>query len=108
MKENRNETFRRTIEWWRQLSSYMKDMSYLVAFENYVEYHGFDNIPIEKREFKIEIDNNETHYSGFENYRKWAITNWVRTPGYNNLMAEIAKVIRVTNPKRIVIYKPNG
>jgi hypothetical protein len=108
MKDDREETFRRTIEWWRQLSSYFKDMSYLVAFENYVEYHGFDNVEIEKRDFKVELDNNETHYSGFKNYRRWAITNWVRTPGYNNLMAEIAKVVRVTNPKRIFIYKPNG
>jgi len=108
MLEDREETYRRTIEWWRQLSSYFKDMSYLLAFENYVEYHGFDNVEIEKRDFKVEVDNNETHYSGFKNYRRWAITNWVRTPGYNNLMAEIARVVRLTNPKRIFIYKPNG
>jgi len=108
MKDDRNETFRRTIEWWRQLSSYFKDMSYLVAFENYVEYHGFDNVDIEKKDFKVLLDNNETHYSGFKNYKNREITNWVRTPGYNNLMAEIAKVVRVTNPKRIFIYKPNG
>jgi len=108
MKDDRSETFRRTIEWWRQLSSYFKDMSYLVAFENYVEYHGFDDIAIEKKDFKVELDNGETHYSGFKNYKNREITNWVRTPGYNNLMAEIAKVVRVTNPKRIFIYKPNG
>jgi len=108
MKDDRNETFRRTIEWWRQLAAYFKNESYLVSFENYVEYHGFDDIPIEKSDFKIELDNNETHYSGFKNYRNWAITNWVRTPGYNNLMAEIARVVRITNPKRIFIYKPNG
>lgn len=108
MKDDRNETFRRTIEWWRQLAAYFKNESYLIAFENYVEYHGFDDIEIEKRDFKIEVDNNETHYSGFKNYRRWAITNWMRSPGYNNLMAEIARVVRLTNPKRIFIYKPNG
>jgi len=108
MSGDRNGTFFRTIEWWRQLASYFKDMSYLVAFENYVEYHGFDDVAIEKSDFKIELDNNETHYSGYENYRNWKITNWVRTPGYNNLMAEIARVVRITNPKRIFIYKPNG
>jgi hypothetical protein len=108
MLNDRNETFRRTIEWWRQLASYFKNESYLLAFENYVEYHGFDDIAIEKKDFKVKLDNNETHYQGFKDYRKWAITNWIRTPGYNNLMAEIARVIRITNPKRIVIYKPNG
>jgi len=108
MKDDRNGTFLRTIEWWRQLASYFKDMSYLVAFENYVEYHGFDDVDIEKRDFKVEVDNNETHYAGYKNYRNWEITNWVRTPGYNNLMAEIARVVRITNPKRIFIYKPNG
>jgi len=108
MKDDRSETFRRTIEWWRQLAAYFKNESYLIAFENYVEYHGFDDIEIEKRDFKIKVENNETHYSGFKNYRNWEITNWVRTPGYNNLMAEIAKVVRITNPKRIFIYKPNG
>jgi len=108
MKDDRNETFRRTIEWWRQLAAYFKNESYLVAFENYVEYHGFDDVVIEKKDFKVELDNNETCYQGFENYRGWAITNWVRTPGYNNLMAEISRVVRITNPKRIFIYKPNG
>jgi len=108
MKDDREETFRRIISWWRQLASYFKNESYLIAFENFVEYHGFDDVAIEKRDFKIELDNNETHYEGFKNFRKWAITNWVRTPGYNNLLAEIAKVVRLTNPKRIMIYKPNG
>jgi len=108
MKDDRDGTFKRVISWWRQLAAYLKDESYLVAFENFVEYHGFDDIPIEKRDFKIKLDNNETHYEGFKNYRDWEITNWVRTPGYNNLVAEIAKVIRITNPKRIVNYKPNG
>jgi len=108
LKDDRNGTFLRTIEWWRQLAAYFKDMSYLVAFENYVEYHGFDDVEIEKTDFKIELENNETHYSGYKNYRDWEITNWVRTPGYNNLMAEIARVVRITNPKRIFIYKPNG
>ena len=108
MLNDRNGTFQKTISWWRQLADYFKDMSYLVAFENYVEYHGFDDVPIEKKDFKVFVDNNETHYSGFSNYRKWAITNWVRTPGYNNLLAEISKVVRVSNPKRIMIYKPNG
>ncbi len=108
MSGDREETFRRIIEWWRQLSSALKNMSYLVAFENFVEYHGFDDIELEKRSFQIELDNGETHYEGFKNYRKQAITNWVRSPGYNNLMAEISKVVRLTNPKRIFIYKPNG
>jgi len=108
MLNDRNGTFRRTIEWWRQFAEFFKDESYLVAFENYVEYHGFDEVPLEKIDFKVELDNNETHYQGYANYRNWEITNWVRTPGYNNLMAEIAKVVRITNPKRIFIYKPNG
>jgi len=108
MANDRNGTFKRTISWWRQLAAYFKNESYLIAFENYVEYHGFDDIPLEKRDFKVELDNNETHYAGFKNYRGWAITNWVRSPGYNNLMAEIARVVRITNPKRIFIYKPNG
>jgi len=108
MLNDRNGTFQRTISWWRQFAAYFKDMSYLVAFENYVEYHGFDDVAIEKKDFKVYVDNNETHYKGFKNYRNWAITNWVRTPGYNNLLAEIAKVVRITNPKRIMIYKPNG
>jgi len=108
MKDDREETFRRTIEWWRQLSSYFKDESYLIAFENYVEYHGFDDVLIEKKDFKVKLNNDEVHYKGFKNYKKLEITNWVRNPGYNNLMAEIAKVVRLTNPKRIFIYKPNG
>jgi hypothetical protein len=108
MKDDRNATFKRIISWWRQLAAYFKNESYLIAFENFVEYHGFDDVPIEKRDFKVELDNNETHYLGFKNYRGWAITNWVRSPGYNNLMAEIARVVRITNPKRIFIYKPNG
>jgi len=108
MKNDRIGTFKRTIEWWRQLAEFFKNESYLIAFENYVEYHGFDNVKIEKKDFKVKLDNNETHYQGFKNYKGWEITNWVRTPGYNNLMAEIAKVVRVTNPKRIMIYKPLG
>jgi|GEM_PF-6623463 hypothetical protein len=108
MVNDREEVFRRIIDWWRQISSSLKDMSYLVAFENFVEYHGFDDVLIEKKDFKVELDNNETHYEGFKNYRKKAITNWVRTPGYNNLMAEISRVVRITNPKRVFLYKPHG
>ena len=108
MKDDREGTFYRVISWWRQLASYLKDESYLVAFENFVEYHGFDDVDIEKKDFKVYVDNNETHYQGVKNYKNLEITNWVRTPGYNNLLAEIAKVIRITNPKRIVLYKPHG
>ena len=108
IKDDREATFKRVISWWRQLAAHLKDESYLVAFENFVEYHGFDDIPLEKREFKIKLNNQETHYEGFKNYKDLEITNWVRSPGYNNLLAEIARVIRITNPKRVVIYKPNG
>jgi len=108
MLNHREETFGHLISWWRQVASALKDTSHMVAFENFVEYHGFDDVTIEKKDFAIELDNNETHYSGFFNYKGDAITNWVRSPGYSNLIAEISKVIRLTNPDRIVVYKANG
>ncbi len=55
MKDDREETFRRTINWWRQIAEKFKSVSYLVAFENYIEYHGFDDVPIEKRDFESYI-----------------------------------------------------
>ena len=63
---------------------------------------------MKKEILKFKLNNNETHYKGFKNYRNWEITNWVRIPEYNNLVAEIAKIIRITNQKRIVNYKPNA
>ncbi len=108
MLNHRQEVFGRIISWWREIAAYMKNSSHMIAFENFVEYHGFDDIEIEKRDFEVELDNNETHYSGFENYKGDAITNWVRSPGYSNLIAEISKVIRITNPDRIVAYKANA
>ncbi len=38
MKDDREETFRRTINWWRQIAEKFKSVSYLVAVENYIEY----------------------------------------------------------------------
>jgi len=108
MPNHRKEVFGRLISWWREIAAYMKNSSHQIAFENFVEYHGFDDIPLEKRDFKIELDNHETHYEGFKNDNGDAITNWVRSPGYSNLIAEISKVIRITNPDRIVVYKANG
>jgi len=99
-------SFNHVIDWWRQIAEYFKDMSYLLAFENFIEYHGFDKVPIEKF-FRVKVDNNETRYPK-ANYKRKNIDNYVREPAYNNLNAEIAKVFRVTNPKRIFIYKPRG
>jgi len=99
-------SFNHIIDWWRQIAEYFKDTSYLLAFENFIEYHGFDRVPIE-RHFRVKVDNNESRYPK-ANYRRKNIDNYVREPAYNNLNAEIAKVFRVTNPKRIFIYKPRG
>ncbi|NPA81203.1 MAG: DNRLRE domain-containing protein [Epsilonproteobacteria bacterium] len=95
-------SFNHIIDWWRQIAEYFKDMSYLVAFENFIEYHGFDDVPIEKR-FSEFVNNGEVRYPNFGE-----IDNYVKEPAYNNLNAEISKVVRVTNPKRVFIYKPRG
>jgi hypothetical protein len=107
MRNNSQKTIKTLIEWWRQIAESLKDMSHLVAFENFVEYHGFDDVP-EELKFGVYLDNHEVFAPNFRNYRNRGIDNWVRSPIFNNLMAERAKVIRVTNPTRVLIYKPNG
>ena len=107
MKDNREETFHYIIEWWRILAEYLKDMSHLVAFENFVEYHGFQDVDIEST-FSQYVENNESRYPNYINYKGRSFDNYVREMGYNNLMAEISKVVRVTNPTRIFIFKPEG
>jgi len=100
------DSFNHVIDWWRQIAEYFKDTSYLLAFENFIEYHGFDRVDIE-RKFRERVDNNESRYPEFNHHRR-DVDNYVREPAYNNLNAEIAKVFRVTNPKRVFIYKPRG
>ncbi len=107
MPNHREETFYYIIEWWRQIAEYLKDMSHLVAFENFVEYHGFQDIEIESK-FSQYVENNESRYPDYVNYRGRSFDNYVREMGYNNLMAEISKVVRVTNPDRIFLFKPDG
>jgi hypothetical protein len=77
------------------------------VFENFVEFHGFDDQAIES-EFDAKVDNNESRYPNFNNIRGDKIDNHVRSPGYNNLMAELSRVIRQTNPTRLLLYKPLG
>ena len=100
-------SFNHIIDWWRQLAEYFKDTSYLLAFENFIEYHGFDDVPLENT-FSAKIDANESRYPEFNSDARRAIDNYVKEIGYNNLNAEMSKVVRVTNPKRVFIFKPRG
>jgi len=107
MPNNREATFHYIIEWWRLMAEYLKEMSHLVAFENFVEYHGFQDVAIEST-FSQYVENNESRYPNYVNYKGRSFDNYVRKMGYNNLMAEISKVVRVTNPTRVFLFKPDG
>ena len=107
VNENREEAFRLIVEWWRQIAETLKDVSYTVAFENFVEFHGFDDQAVES-EVDVKVDNGEDRYPNYTDSKGRKIDNYVRNIGYNNLMSELSRVIRVTNPKRIMIYKPLG
>ena len=107
VNEDREKAFRLVVEWWRQIAETLKDVSYTVAFENFVEFHGFDDQAIEF-EVEVQVDNGEQRYPDYTDIKGKKIDNYVRNLGYNNLMSELSRVIRVTNPKRIMIYKPLG
>jgi hypothetical protein len=105
---DREGTFYKELDWWRQFAEYFKDVSYLLAFENFIECHAFDSSLKADWALRLHIDNNETRFPDFTWKGKTLIDNYVSGIGYNNLNAEIAKVVRVTNPKRVIIYKPGG
>ena len=107
VNENREEAFRLVVEWWREIAETLKDVSYTVAFENFVEFHGFDDQAIEF-ELEAKVENGENRYPNYTDSKGKKIDNYVRNLGYNNLMSELSRVIRVTNPKRIMLYKPLG
>ena len=107
VEKDREDAFYKIVNWWRQIAETLKDVNHTVVFENFVEFHGFDDQAIES-EFDAKVDNNESRYPNFSNIRGDKIDNHVRSPGYNNLMAELSRVIRQTNPTRIVLYKPLG
>jgi len=101
-------TFDREINYWRQLAEYFKDVSYLLAFENFIECHAFNSKVKHEWYLRVYVDNNESRFPDYTWRGKPLIDNYVTSLGYNNLNAEIAKVVRVTNPKRVMIYKPGG
>jgi len=101
-------TFDKEINYWRQLAEYFKDVSHLLAFENFIECHAFNKAVAPEWYLRLNVDNNETRFPQVTWKGKTVIDNHVESLGYNNLNAEIAKVVRVTNPKRVLIYKPGG
>jgi hypothetical protein len=106
MGEHRDLNFERICEYFRQFSELLKDVSHLVAFESFVEFSGFEEDPEQK--FDISLNNGEVRYPDFVNHRGLTIDNKVYYPGLNNLYNEISKVIRETNPTRIMCYRPTG
>jgi hypothetical protein len=101
--ENRQLNFERICAWWRQIAEACKDVSYNLAFEIFVEYHGFE----EELNLVYTMHNGEFRYGSFSTQGD-GIDNVVGLPGMNNLYNEVIKTIRVTNPHRIVVFKPSG
>ena len=100
----RDLNFSRITEWWRQIAEACKDLSHLVAFETFIEYHGFT----EEDAFIQWLDNGENRYPGWTDYQDETPDNYVYLPGMNNLQNEISKIVRETNPTRLVCYRPIG
>ena len=103
----RDGNFKRICDWYRQFAELLKDMSHLVAFESFVEYHGFDGVDAEHK-LATKLPNNEVRYPDFVNNKGLAIDNWAYIPGLNNLYVQLSSVIRETNPTRIFCFRPPG
>ncbi len=104
----RDLNFTRICEWYRQMAEQLKDVSHLLAFESFIEYHGFTE-ELEEKDFNVVVNNGEVRYPDYANYQQGqTIDDKVYRPGMNNLYVELSKVIRETNPTRIVCYRPAG